>query len=685
MVLPLTVAYACALFSRGLERNTPSLGRVIQGCVVLILSAEIFAALLFSLSKMGFVACMGGLFATGGLALWTGEGSWKKTAVCGLLIACLVGFMWLPPAQLVERFGALDDGTGEGRVPIWRDTLRLISAYPMLGCGLGGYDSAFLRYQTAVVDSAFPFAHNDYLQVAAELGAIGFAIAAVLMLKVLGKAWRVAQRTSAADTRFLGIGCTGAMIAILIHSLADFNLYIPANAVILAWISGIVAGLPPGTRQAPSSELARFANVRILATIAGVVLVAYAPAWILFGVAFKNDRQAERRFCGFGICDTDAVVEAQTILHGGKTGAIPMAILMDALRRDANNPERWCDAGEALQRAGSIDKASACFATAMVLGHDDPSVLLRSADYYFQNHQNSRALELTSRVLEKTPSYDSQIFEAYQQNKLAVGEVLGRGLPKAARAHEAYLRWLMEAGTVGDVMAAWNTASARGYAGTPLANDYVDFLVKNQRAELAAQAWAVYAGARRGGYLRSTWLFNGDFEFDWSGSTLDWRSYPIAGVEVVIDTNVAHSGTRSLRIHFGGQDNVEFHHIDQIAPVTPGLYRFSAYVRTDHLTTDQGLAFHIFDPGAARRLDVQTPQVTGTNGWTRLEQSFCVAATTKLIEVQAIRLASWKFDNKITGTAWIDSVSLVKLGRECDGRGERAKLMTTNSNVRDHG
>ena len=37
-----------------------------------------------------------------------------------------------------------------------------------------------------------------------------------------------------------------SMAAILLHSLGDFNLYIPANAMTLSWIAGIAAGLEPG-------------------------------------------------------------------------------------------------------------------------------------------------------------------------------------------------------------------------------------------------------------------------------------------------------------------------------------------------------------------------------------------------------------------------------------------------------
>ena len=71
---------------------------------------------------------------------------------------------------------------------------------------------------------------------------MGFAIGA-------GLAWRVVRqgvRAIAAwfgDGRYLGLASIGALTAIAIHSFTDFNLYIPANAMLLAWIAGLTAGL----------------------------------------------------------------------------------------------------------------------------------------------------------------------------------------------------------------------------------------------------------------------------------------------------------------------------------------------------------------------------------------------------------------------------------------------------------
>src|SRR5207245_1366535 len=117
--------------------------------------------------------------------------------------------------QLVSRFEFSDDfATGEGRLPIWRDTLHLLGAYPLFGSGLGNYETAFLKHQTAVVDRTFTFAHNDYLQLASELGVVGFPIVGGLMLTVLMKAVRAATQGREWNTRALGLGCAGAMTAI---------------------------------------------------------------------------------------------------------------------------------------------------------------------------------------------------------------------------------------------------------------------------------------------------------------------------------------------------------------------------------------------------------------------------------------------------------------------------------------
>ena len=225
MVLPITVACAIALlhdkrFRGGASPRLCALG----GCALFGVAGVMLLGLVYSRSKMGFVAGLWGLFVMGALGLAIAlRGAKKWLSLLGLAASCLLVFLFLPTDRLVSDFERLfshDIATGEGRWPIWLDSLRLLSAYPLFGCGLGNYGTAFLKHQTAVVDFAFLFAHNDYLQLASELGALGFSIFAGLMLFALMRAIRAATQGRDWNTRALGLGCAGAMAAISVHSLA---------------------------------------------------------------------------------------------------------------------------------------------------------------------------------------------------------------------------------------------------------------------------------------------------------------------------------------------------------------------------------------------------------------------------------------------------------------------------------
>ena len=157
-----------------------------------------------------------------------------------------MGHLLLPPNQLILRFadlGASEEITANDRVLMWQDTAQLIAAYPLFGCGLGGLESAYPKYGASSPNATVDFAHNDYLQSLAELGVIGSLILTVLFLAILVKALRTVFEPGSIQYRSLGLACCGSLAAILLHSIVDFNLYIPANAMVLAWVSGIAAGL----------------------------------------------------------------------------------------------------------------------------------------------------------------------------------------------------------------------------------------------------------------------------------------------------------------------------------------------------------------------------------------------------------------------------------------------------------
>ena len=89
----------------------------------------------------------------------------------------------------------------------------------------------------------YDYAHNDYLQLLAELGVVGFALLAALAIAIVINTLRVAMDRQRGDHRYIALACLGSFGAIALHSVTDFNLYIQANAMELAWVGGLAAGL----------------------------------------------------------------------------------------------------------------------------------------------------------------------------------------------------------------------------------------------------------------------------------------------------------------------------------------------------------------------------------------------------------------------------------------------------------
>jgi O-antigen ligase len=135
----------------------------------------------------------------------------------------------------------------DNRMDIWRDTLRMTPSYKWIGCGLGAYERGMYLYKTVAPTNTLDFAHNDYLQVFAELGAVGSALAGCLLAWILWRAAAVALLQRESRNWELAVGLLIALLSFSFHSLADFNLYIPANALVFAWLGGLAVS--PGLQE----------------------------------------------------------------------------------------------------------------------------------------------------------------------------------------------------------------------------------------------------------------------------------------------------------------------------------------------------------------------------------------------------------------------------------------------------
>jgi O-antigen ligase len=115
----------------------------------------------------------------------------------------------------------------------------MIAARPVLGWGLGTFPIVYPSYRSFYTNYFVNEAHNDYVQTTVETGILGLAMVcgfiALFYRTTLGRVERWREDIRAGATLAALIGVTG----ILVHSLCDFNLQIPANAMLFITLASL--------------------------------------------------------------------------------------------------------------------------------------------------------------------------------------------------------------------------------------------------------------------------------------------------------------------------------------------------------------------------------------------------------------------------------------------------------------
>jgi O-antigen ligase len=158
------------------------------------------------------------------------------------VLTVLIAFsflIWVGHDTIFDRLSDPSSPTST-RVNLYLDTLNIPNDFPVFGTGFGTFQYIYRKYKTVDDQFLYEHAHNDYLEILSDLGLIGFLIVLVgivLFLRKILLRW-IERRDPYAKWITLGGVC--GVFAILGHSLVDFNLHIPANALFLSIILGLI-------------------------------------------------------------------------------------------------------------------------------------------------------------------------------------------------------------------------------------------------------------------------------------------------------------------------------------------------------------------------------------------------------------------------------------------------------------
>ncbi|GAB3274077.1 O-antigen ligase family protein [Parahaliea aestuarii] len=195
-------------------------------------------ALVLTRSRMGNIAFFASLGITGLLYL----SARRRITRSGLLffasllvVDLLIVGNFFGVEKVVQRLQETSAVT-EHRDEVVQESLQIIADYPLSGTGAGSYYSTYPSYSTGVVPQVYDHTHNDYVEIASELGLVGFALLAAAVIYCLYLALRALFRRRDPVMQGCAFACVMGTLALLIHSLTDFNLQIPANAALFVVI-----------------------------------------------------------------------------------------------------------------------------------------------------------------------------------------------------------------------------------------------------------------------------------------------------------------------------------------------------------------------------------------------------------------------------------------------------------------
>jgi hypothetical protein len=234
MCIPVSVGlFVSSITSRVKARRFLFLYFLCAGIVVMVLG------LIFSMSRMAQLSLAAAVLLV--LLLMTAK---TRHTALPIVLALVLGMgflwgMWKGMAPVEERWQTIETSY-EDRSLIWQSTLKLIESFPLTGTGLGTYELAYPPYKPQKLGAMImEHAHNDYLEFLSEAGLIGFIPWLAFFLLFFASSVRALLKRRNPYSIFLGASGLAAVVALLVHSLADFNLQIPANAMLLFLLMGL--------------------------------------------------------------------------------------------------------------------------------------------------------------------------------------------------------------------------------------------------------------------------------------------------------------------------------------------------------------------------------------------------------------------------------------------------------------
>jgi O-antigen ligase len=174
-------------------------------------------------------------------------------------IAALAFVAWLGAGKVIERLSSLRPGdvTLSRRTTMIRGAAHMFFDHPVAGTGLGSLVAVYPRYETLYDGKVVDHVHNDYMEMLAETGIAGALCGLAFLWILFGEARSCFAAEQGHFSRAIHAGAITAVCGLLLHSLVDFNLHIPSNALLFLLQAHLATTTPLPSEAGPARRRMR--------------------------------------------------------------------------------------------------------------------------------------------------------------------------------------------------------------------------------------------------------------------------------------------------------------------------------------------------------------------------------------------------------------------------------------------
>jgi O-antigen ligase len=235
MLVPIPLVFSLTRGARGPRKVMAGIAAAFMACTIFLSGSR--GGMLAFVIEMGVLAIV---------VVW-GQKNRKTTVALATFLVIGVGLvLWLGGSELAKRLATIHADTktelsGGTRLEIDRDAIKMFARKPILGWGLGTFPEVYPQFRSFHTNFFINEAHNDYLQLLVEMGSLGGVTLLWFLWAVYRNGIRKLKNWPEDTNGAVALAALLGVSGIMVHSLVDFNLQIPANAALFYVFCAVAA------------------------------------------------------------------------------------------------------------------------------------------------------------------------------------------------------------------------------------------------------------------------------------------------------------------------------------------------------------------------------------------------------------------------------------------------------------